>query len=352
MYRCTATKDTVCMPCTEGRTYSPYNSLVSSCRRCGKCKHREHVKDCTPQTNTVCGACEKGETSKSKCSYDSCRAAILFLNSYHNWALWLVNLWFKHILFRRKGLGAAYNATMPSLDWSIFVMWSGTQSGNTVNVVKHLYSRIQKDSLRSILINVRWNLIKFDVEIKNAVHPNIFVHQKYLHWITANIDYLSAAVIMSNYVPMMSWNIKHCHTKQNVKCLVNSQPYLLVCLYVCLFVCLDTCCSYFWLLYQVWTSVLGIWTQTARMPVFITFLPVYFSLCSGYYYYESHEQCYKCAYCHPDQPGVTYKMPECDVPGQRPENQCAQRKHAHVQQAPPMMQLSFGFPWMQQRLSL
>ena len=23
--------------------------------------------------------------------------------------------WFKHILFRRKGLGAAYNATMPSL---------------------------------------------------------------------------------------------------------------------------------------------------------------------------------------------------------------------------------------------
>ena len=28
--------------------------------------------------------------------------------------LFLINEWFKHILFRRKGLGVAYNATMPS----------------------------------------------------------------------------------------------------------------------------------------------------------------------------------------------------------------------------------------------
>ena len=29
-------------------------------------------------------------------------------------ALTEILVWFKHILFRRKGLGAAYNATMPS----------------------------------------------------------------------------------------------------------------------------------------------------------------------------------------------------------------------------------------------
>ena len=31
--------------------------------------------------------------------------------------------WFKHILFRRKGLGAAYNATMPSPESNIGEYW-------------------------------------------------------------------------------------------------------------------------------------------------------------------------------------------------------------------------------------
>ena len=40
-----------------------------------------------------------------------CIILVLFLN-----CLETNTVWFKHVLFRRKGLGASYNGTMPSLE--------------------------------------------------------------------------------------------------------------------------------------------------------------------------------------------------------------------------------------------
>ena len=40
------------------------------------------------------------------------------------------SLWFKHILFRRKGLGAAYNATMPSPEEVFTIVKADLQSGS------------------------------------------------------------------------------------------------------------------------------------------------------------------------------------------------------------------------------
>ena len=51
-------------------------------------------------------------------------------------------IWFKHILFRRKGLGAAYNVTMPSPE-EVF-----TKEPNHTHTHTHTYGQESKSAER------------------------------------------------------------------------------------------------------------------------------------------------------------------------------------------------------------
>ena len=64
-----------------------------------------------------------------------------------------VIIWFKHILFRRKGLGVAYKATMPSAD-EVF-----TKEHNFTHTHTHMYTHTSKNRMfdnikRDIVTNV------------------------------------------------------------------------------------------------------------------------------------------------------------------------------------------------------
>ena len=59
--------------------------------------------------------------------------------------------WFKHILFRRKGLGAAYNATMPSLE-EVF-----TKEPNHTHTHTHTLPRIGCLIISNVIITRQYD---------------------------------------------------------------------------------------------------------------------------------------------------------------------------------------------------
>ena len=82
----------------------------------------------------------------------------------------MTGLWFKHILFRRKGLGAAYNTTMP-IPEEVFTKEPNHTHAHTCTLKNRMFdNNKQRDGTLQDFLNCDDSLLTIGISDKDVIY--------------------------------------------------------------------------------------------------------------------------------------------------------------------------------------